>query len=379
MNKDYVPIIGECSLEKKKFVVNVVFFEKLSLNTSQGIIEGEKDSCRKMIFDLGDKIEIGDFIFDSNFTPIFNILNCDCQFVTECGLKEKVSDRAMNFHIGDQIYLDHLFLDFCIGNYVSSEIRRLVYKEYKKTFLRKARILQNSFNIMLGDDHEIADETLREYDKTGEVTKIFKQIFYEIQGNLRLDENNTLINIENNSFVLIDNIETRTPENYLKNMNNIFNGHKANLKNNVFILTTRNITNMVTNKINKLIYSSSDIRCNYYELYNSLFSEVKSGKKLRVICGDEHSSAKFIIQRGNLEIEYYFNGPLNSVPEILCNEYKLEDKFTKVYHEKKYGYIEISNGEIHHNILDIDCCTHNLVVMQYIKKIAPRKILGFFF
>lgn len=358
----YFPIVGE--LRDDQFVVNVIFFDDVHL----GVVSGKKNTCEKLIFNRGEKVTIGDFTFDSSFDlEGFNILNCDCQFVGECGLKEQVKNNSVNFHIGDQIYLDAVFLDACRNG--DDNLKQTIYEEYRKAFERKKDILQKNYNIMLGDDHEIADETLRQYDKYG-ITPVFLEVYNEIQKGLRFDDS-PLVTYGDNDFLLVENIETRPNEEYSRNITNLIN-LGIFTKPNMYILTTRNILNTKDNFINKIIYSSNDNIINYRQFYETIFSWEK---KVTIICGDEHCCGKFLIKRGNKQIEYYLNGPLNSVPEMFDGEYFLKTENLSVeYLENKYGFIEITNGQIKHNMLDISCIGHNFAAFQYAITMLPKKI-----
>lgn len=367
MNNNYFPIVGEISFREKKFVINVVFFDDVDLPD----LKGSKFTCQKFVLPTTEIAKIGDFTFDpTKFDESIriNTLNCDCQIVSECGLKDEVKLGSFNFHLGDQIYLDEVFLK-SLHKKDFNTIEH-VYLEYKRGFLRKADILQKSFNVMLGDDHEIADETFREFDKDGEQTKIFRQAFEDIQRNLRLT-NDTVISFGDQDFLLVDNINILPSKEYSRNITKLLTTSQFNSL-SVYILTARNITNVKNSQINKIIYSSDDNTINYRNFYDYLF-EIAKNKKVTIICGDEHCSAKFLLQRDDTVIEYYLNGPLNSVPEVFDDKYFLKTERIKVeYLLNQYGFIEIENGIIVHKLMESSC--HCVSVLQYAFAVVPEKI-----
>lgn len=356
MNDSYLPIFGEIDAMKEKFIINILFFDDYDLtvsfldNSCVINIDGKKFTSHKIIL----SIDAGDIYFKNKkdsvykdkikFNPSlskwnFNLLNCDCQFVPESGLIQKVKTdfQTINFHLGDQIYLDLIFMD------IEDEklIRETVYLEYKKAFLRKINILQKSFNIMLGDDHEISDESVRNKNNT----KIFKDIFHEIQGNLRFGEK--IVSYDDNSFLLIDNINLLNHDEYAQNIVEDLKENNHLIKKNLFILSPRNLLNSKNNPLYNQIFSSINNNFDYNYLYDFL-SEYSS---VKIFCGDEHSCAKF--KTGKIEI--YFVGPLNSVPEVFENHFMIESKkytLDKLYLKSKHSYIQIRNNIIEHVFSD---------------------------
>lgn len=366
MNNTYFPIVGEISFKEKKFVINVIFFSDVDLPN----LKGSKCTCQKFILPTTEIATIGEFTFDPtkyNESIRINTLNCDCQLISECGLKDEVKLESFNFHLGDQIYLDEVFLKSLHKKDFNT--KEQVYLEYKRAFLRKKDILQKSFNVMLGDDHEITDETFRIFDKSNQI-KIFRDAFEDIQRGLRLS-NDTVISFGDQDFLLVDNIDILPSKEYSKNITRLLVTSQLNSK-NLFILTARNITNVKNNQLNKIIYSSDDNTTNYKDFYDRLFDLAKS-KKVTVICGDEHCSAKFLLQRNDTIIDYYLNGPLNSIPEIFDDKYFLKTEEIKVeYLLNQYGFIEIENGIIEHKLMDSNCLC--VPIFQYAFAVIPEKI-----
>lgn len=400
MNIDFIPILGEYNLENKCFVLNLVSFNDIKLNinliaynddfniikeketykmnldkyySKKIILKNIKYKNYKIIFDDAtnekytnntNEIKI---IIPENISSKINIFNCDCHFVPETGIWESIDykETSISFHLGDQIYLDLLFMDLCKKlqdgccirgtDMTFMDLRKKVYNVYKESFLRKKNILQGSFNIMLGDDHDICDESLRtKYDSkvVDRVVKIFKDIYEEIQKNCKIDDSK-IVNYDNKSFLLIDNIRCLTTEKYAENIENIINETKNNIKKNLYILTPRIPINYSLDKITKLVYEAHDNNYDYLNLYNNIFN--LDCQSFNILCGDEHHIKKIEITQKNTnkKCDLYFVGPINSVlDEYKSNNFLTSSEFNvnEIYTHKKHGYITIKNDVVEHQI-----------------------------
>jgi len=374
MNKDYLPILGEASDLEKKFVLNILSIRKLTIKlkicnqdstffTEDVLLE--KNKCTRKIFTYDvEKIWLDDNVFTFNFSSTntwkFNFLNCDCQFVPQCGLVNEVplSNKTISFHLGDQIYMDLLYMDVMSNTYTIEEIREKIYQEYMKAFLRKKDVLQKTFNIMLGDDHEICDETLRELTSEN-TTQIFKDIFNEIQQGLKLTDA-SVIHYDTNSFILINNINILDSKNYMISIKDTI--EKANdFKAKTYLLSPRNLLNSNNSRINNLIFSAVDNNENYNEFFTLLFNKFQNNKKeLVILCGDEHTAGKFTIKQlnsGNI-LDFYFVGPLNSVVDPLKNKFILNNEnfiVEKQYLEQSHAFMTLIDDKLYHDIQHSTC------------------------
>jgi hypothetical protein len=398
MNTNFIPILGEYNIDKKCFVLNLMSYcDKIITvnltaheNNKNNIMENithrislQKYYSHKIIFkDIKhkkytimfndeDNKKVNDdqmnIIIPNNIEKKINVFNCDCHFVPETGIWDTINENEtfISFHLGDQIYLDLLFMKLC--NKLQGKcfcpreemtfynLREEIYNVYKEAFLRKKNILQKSFNIMLGDDHDICDESIRtKYDKniTDRIISIFTTVYTEIQQNCRIDDSK-IINYNDCSFLLVDNIRCVTTENYAENIENIINENINNIKKNAYILSPRIPINYSLDKITKLIYEAHDNDYDYSSLYNTIFK--LNCNTINIVCGDEHHIKKLEITEKNTEKKcyMYFVGAINSVlDEYKSNNYLTSDKFTvsNVYTHKKHGYITIQNNEIKHQL-----------------------------
>lgn len=381
MNKSYYYILGE--INEHKFVVNFVFYETMKFKINNTIHDVKKYSCLRKVFDANSqtiKLSVNN-VFDHEINIVLdkpinwkiNFLNCDCHFVRECELRNKIQTGHdyINFHLGDQIYLDLVYMS--LEEYDEEKIRGAIYEEYRIGFFeRKLNILQNSFNIMLGDDHDIADESIRDkqYDN------FFKAIFVEIQHGLRLSDDK-FVTYNDKRFVLLDNINTLSNEEYLFECNKVLRSLDSAVVNN-FILSSRNLMNSSNNCLYNLIFSSEDNTTNYNSFYDILF-EMKKKNEMRftILCGDEHSSAHHVISdktRGNIDL--YFVGPLNSVIDFIKNDFFVKSgtfSSEEIFYHKKHSFIEMTRMN-NLKIIDDFSCADYLSPIVYSWKFLKQKL-----
>jgi hypothetical protein len=212
MNTDFIPILGEYNMDKKCFVLNLMSYvdkiitvNLIPCDNNKNIISKnniykitlQKYYSQKIIFEdikytkytitfndednkkiNDDKININ---IPDNIQKKINIFNCDCHFVPETGIWDTINENEtfISFHLGDQVYLDLLFMKLCNKlqgkcfcpkeDMTFYDLREEIYNVYKVAFLRKKNILQKSFNVMLGDDHDVCDDSIR-------VVKLYKTI-----------------------------------------------------------------------------------------------------------------------------------------------------------------------------------------------------------
>lgn len=385
MNKNYYYILGE--VNEYKFVINFVFYETMKFKINDTEHNVKKYSCLRQIFDAKTqsiKLSVND-VFDHEINiqldkPIYwkiNFINCDCQFISECGLKNQIQtghDR-INFHLGDQIYLDLVYLKLRKEEYNEDKIREMIYDEYRIGFFeRKLNILQNSFNIMLGDDHDVADESIR-ITRDKRYDKFFKRIFEEIQHNLRLSDNK-FVTFNDKRFILLDNINTLSHEEYLFECNKVLRSLDSTIINN-FILSSRNLMNSSNNCLYNLIFSTENNSTNYSSFYDILF-EMKQKNEMRftILCGDEHSSAQYVITdktRGNIDL--YFVGPLNSVIDFIKNNFfvKTNELSSKeIFYNKKHSFMTTTEVNDLKVIDDFNCSDYMSPIIYSFKFLSEK-------
>jgi hypothetical protein len=357
MNKYYFPIIGEYDPIENKFALAIISLKDMNINVCLKadrsetktktiypdniiIIPLKKNTTVRQIFDLDLDIlnyhlHIDDNVLKINIRSSYdkhiNVFNCDCQFVPECDTWSKVSTSYTNtntntdisFHIGDQIYMDLIFMDICnnihklkvketddIKNQILSikpklinRIEKLIVSEYIKAFNRKVNVLQGCFNIFLADDHEIADEEIRiKYGKIGEYVKlILRSKYKELQKALRLGNKSSvdLLTYGRTSFLLIDNIDALAYETYKENIESQIDlviNRNLNLQ-HLFILSPRILFNIDPSSFNKFFFNTQSSNADYTSIYDKLFS-LKTASTT-ILCGDVHSQNISTIKRRN--------------------------------------------------------------------------------
>lgn len=390
MNKDFSYIFGEIDLTENKFVILFVFFSDIKIDVKQKndiaekthFLNGKKYTTQKLILNYENcEIYINEKVIKIPKTSKFNynFLNCDCQFVLDCGLRNQIKKGmdSINFHLGDQLYCDLLFLKMSNSEITKEDMRKIIYEEYRKAFFgKKAEILQNSFNIMLGDDHEISDESIRGKMST-EKSQIFMDIFNEIQMSLRIDSKKNISIFPDINFILVDNSEILSSIDYVKNLEKIL-GDIIYENKKYYILSPRNLLNCKNHPVYNFIYKSEDVILNYNSFYEFLFKVQKEKNvEFTILCGDEHSSAFFEIINEGKKIDFYFVGPLNSVVDPPCeNKFLLNGNHSveKKYHIYDHAFMSKHIDEnLHHNFNDTGCCFSALTTVEYICKFFCAK------
>jgi len=324
MNKNFLPIIGE--YKNSKFILNIIsLVEDKTIVIKIGknyetIFELEQYKCQKIILPVQHSIinikiiadkEKYEFNVNISDNRKINIFNCDNHYLEQTDLWERAKPAIFNFHIGDQIYLDELFMKHAndLQNKKQIFLRRDVYTEYIKAFSRKAHILQSGFNIMLGDDHEIVDESL--YSKFNKnivkyLSGEYKRIFIEIQASLRFE--NEIVQVGNMDFLLIDNINTLSYQNYKNNLMQKVLKYKSNNE-FLYILSPRVPLNFKSSFLNKAIFEVDGDYTNYIDFYNLLFD---LPQKVKILCGDAHIYKSFKITKNEKNIDLILVGTMNS-------------------------------------------------------------------
>lgn len=376
---DYIPILGEYKNNK----ISIAIISKIDKNIiiyiiiNNNIIETINFKINK--FNI-EKLEISNIYnnkylikFDNDYeikiNPSnnynINIISCDCQFVPETDLWNKIdiNNMSFSFHIGDQIYLDLIFHKYynkykdinSIDKNIIDEILTELFNEYLYTYNRKKIILLNSFNIILNDDHEIVDDQNRKsfsgffYEK---LIEIFKSIAVNLQRKLRID-NNDIIHINDKMLLLVDNINILEPKEYAENIINIIDKNLTEFnkfyKNDIYILSPQVIINNKRSFIDKIILKTNSNIISYDKLYHKIFSLFNIYRNVKIFCGDFHSMHLFKIKYESYICLLYIVGPINSIIDISITNLYLENfNIENIYTNYKHGYITISNNKIKH-------------------------------
>jgi len=386
MNTLYLPIIGEYSLEKKMFSLCILSLADQDINvqlrnynTQQTLQQENLTMNVNMIYSLKfENIEcleymlyIGDYPIkmdiSRNIDKHVTILNCDCQFVPETNTIKKVNTETFNlsFHLGDQIYLDLVFLDLfhyidlnihlLHSKILDSYVRSKILKEYVVTFRRKLNVLQHSFNVFLSDDHEICDESVLAKclklnpDIAKYLYSIFKSINTTIQTCMRVTDSN-MITYNNSSFLLVDNIDTLSYIDYDDKLRSILNS-SVKFTEHLYILSPRVLLNIKVLNFNRIMFKTQPSDVNYETLYETLFS--LPCEKITIFCGDVHSSNKcsIIDNASSKEIGLMLVGPINSVLNKPNKFYIKSNKFSYYQYyscHNKHSFIEMINHNPKH-------------------------------
>lgn len=275
----------------------------------------------------------------------FNVFNCDCQTVPNVRMWEKVPESettTCSFHLGDTVYFDNIYLELCkrpLRNMsqeaLERKTRKMMFSEYSVGFQRKKHILQQSFNVILLDDHDICDDSflMRNYNTNSKrVLATMKMIAIEFQHSLRVSSS-PHIKFGKTSIVLIDNVNTLEVPEYNKNVLSILAHHKSEIAPlNLFLLSARKL--LYYNPQKKSCMSTTVSRCiaekqcvddvNFEKILDALL-ELQVTNRF-VMIGDHHSYSKLELQKCPVDADstaksdtiLYMNvGTMNSV---LMNE-----------------------------------------------------------
>lgn len=373
INIDFIPIIGE--LGPESFVLNFVSYvnstvivngTKYPLKTHRStrcVLPHDSKHATVTLSYGGTSYLIRNTIPEDPSSSV-NVFNCDCQFLPETGAWDDVSASCLSFHLGDQVYLDHIFMKLVKGGCCSSEltddlIRECAYNEYRVNFIRKLKVLQGSFNVMLGDDHDIADESLRDmYDKqrTEQVTRVLKAVFKEIGGGLRLTQNE-VVHYGNSSFLLIDNIDILDEQSYSDNVISILDRcmtFDGGYRKSLYIMSARVMMNDRISAFYRWIYSCGKNTVSYKKLYDILFNLSSS---VYILCGDAHLAKRFeVLKSGSTKIiEILFVGTMNSALDpydgheyLNIEGYRANQILKRVEH----SHVALRNGRMKHVFTD---------------------------
>lgn len=358
MNQAYIPILGE--FDGTRLKLNIISFidDDLFVQVDKEFYtlklrKYTSNSCTILItqstsihFKLNDCVDRIDIRLPQSLLEKVYVFNCDCHFLPETGTWQTVdtSKTRLAFHVGDQIYFDEVYVQLtnrCAAEHTNDEVRAILYETAKMALLRKTNVLQGCFNIMLGDDHDICDDSFR--NEAGKnIISHLTQIYFEIQASLRLT-NKTQIQYDSVKILLIDNIRSRNDAEYLKHL--IEEIKKVELKSNdvFWIMSPRVPMNNNIDCCTRLIYKKQTNLLDYTELYKLFTNPTK------IFCGDEHIARRFSI---GARCELLFVGTMNSVLDGYDSRDYVEGIETqRLSNNKTHSYVVIESGIARHKLV----------------------------
>jgi hypothetical protein len=369
--RSFFPILGE--LSRTHFVLILVTFDEQNItieyNNVRTPIQLIPLTCTKVIFDLPTKAMDILILVNTNIYKIpvracrgsigsFKIVNCDCQFTPEVGLWEEIviGDAETVFHLGDQIYLDLVFMRLAktIEQHTDESIKRIVYEEYRLAFQRKAHVLQTAFNVMLADDHEVADETIRtKYppDVVSRLVRIFENVYHEIQNGLRQYNSKTIV-LNDKAFILADNIRALNDDDYSRYIYDLIHEEiPKSTTSHIYILTPRvPMNNRLSSWVNT-IFGKTENTNNYQKLYDFITGLL--GRSTTIVCGDEHAVKQYTVTTRYGKCRVFFAGPINSPPDPYDSDDYVNGCHTEtIYSLRINGYM----NEDKHITKETGCC-----------------------
>jgi hypothetical protein len=313
----------------KAYKVNKFYFDNIKIGNDYKIEFIRKNK-------LIDSIEIK---LKSN--PLDNVLvvNCDSCYGYESGTWDLIENKNTRyiFHLGDQIYNDHIFYDL-YKDYEKKlidekQVYKYCYLHYLYHFSRnnKKNVLKNNFNLMIPDDHEILDNSVKKLANIvcfKKVYNIFKSLSKSIELGLRHKKCNLLFleDSSNSTVYILNYTEKFDEEFYIKN--NYLQYVKRNK--NIIFLNRKCIGSVKNSMLNQVIFKNPPIE--NYNIDYMLKLGIKYPKKnIYVLCGDYHmknSLKYFKNQRQILEIKNV--GAINTVVDIFSVNFILESKISDI-------------------------------------------------
>lgn len=331
----------------EKYTVN-----RFVLNRKKYILE---DIGKFMLISQFNPEENLNFAYDISNNSKFAIVNCDCQFVLETGLWEEVYNENPSrvFHIGDQIYMDLIF----IQQYRRNEIKyKPFFMEYFNTFYRKRHVLRSSSNMMIGDDHEIVDSdygtTLQNNNTYKELKSISINLYKDIQLGLLLTEHKNDFYIRTYDdilFVFVGRTLRKQSKLFFDTtIHNEILKKYTNQKNVVFLMSVPPFKTNPSN-LEKVVYKLSDEDFNFTKFYNLVEIMKKNESNISIISGDSHTQMQGYLCNNKQEViaEVFNAGAITSVLDYISptDYYYYDEKYTltTTYVTKTHGYVIINN------------------------------------
>lgn len=371
-----ITIIGDYNKFNKKLIIVIMSKKKINNSTiyvndiESNKINIAKNDITRIVLDLNlaqiDNLtikivheqQIIELIENMNLTNIFDrvkIVNCDSALGLEKNLWEKLDGSKSQYiiHCGDQIYNDKIFKKYYrfknLDTINKKKLKKEIFNNYYNQFKRYKNVLKNNLNLMIPDDHEIIDDAYEDKHINDEKFILVKNIFNKFVKNIEL-----ALKISNDDIYYLTDDDNKTI--YVLNYEIEFNNQildKYNFDNkiapykNVIIISRKSLLSSKNNIFNQLIFSSS--KSTLVNIDILLKKIIKTGKKLYVFCGDDHSYKKSIITYKNKNICSIITcGPINTVPEIFKDEIILNTKIKDIgIKNKSYelvnNFIEVKN------------------------------------
>jgi hypothetical protein len=222
---------------------------------------------------------------------------------------------------------------------------------------------------MLGDDHDIADESLRTMynkERTEQIVRVFKDVFDEIGGGLRLNKTE-VIHYGESSFLLIDNIDILGPQKYCDNVIDIVRRNTYRKK--LYVMSPRVMMNDNISALYQWVYSCGNNTVDYTGLYDALFCLNSS---VVILFGDAHVSKRFEVIKAGIpkRIGLLFVGTMNSALDpydghefLNISGYRL-NQLSKV---SEHSHVTIRNSKTEHVFSD-SCLNKNCGTFLYTLK-----------
>lgn len=382
----YLPIIGEYDIINSKVKINILSLVStkismkiipsncITVNYNDKNLSGcinktcdtfssiklTKNDCTGIVINNIDRNKT----YSVSFSDICDILtirtydnvqiyafNCDNHFVYPTDLWDTISHEKkksyFSYHLGDQIYMDDVFTSTynkikynSLGktkNVCCNMIKEYAYKEYFYCFSRKKCVLQNTFNIMLGDDHDINDDGGYKSEKLyQEMFNVFKNIYYDVQYSLKIIDTTLpykisyILQIDNILCLSIDNISLAKPQEYNNEIISILESAKDYDHENILLFLPRIPMVYTKNTISKIIFGNDKYDFDFVQVYDVIKTLIDAGKKINIFCGDAHVCSKIVIgHNGNCMTCVYNVGTINNVAGFdSCNSYSLNEKYT---------------------------------------------------
>jgi hypothetical protein len=344
------------SLDIKSYQVNNFVLDDIITNDMYEINFVYKDK-------ILDKINL-----DLTSNPFDNVLvvNCDSCYGYETGTWDLIPKTLTHiiFHLGDQIYNDHLF--YSIYNEYNNNIDKndeikifkKCYYHYLHHFSRnnKKNVLKNNFNLMIPDDHEILDNSINSMKNMHNykvIKKIFTTITNQIEINLMFGKKKKVLYVEDNknSTVYVLNYQLDFTKELFEDYNYLQYIKKYD---NIIFLNRKCAGTVKNGLLNQLVFKCDPIESVDIDFLLEIKSNKKYlDKKIFILCGDYHmkNTLKYYKDKNKL-LTIKNVGAINTVIDIFGVNFIPNSSIKGIELEsetiRQNGFVSInySNGKI---------------------------------